>query len=842
MVELDLDKGLHHIVYNPNPDFDSVLSNAPFQNASDLLKYITLHPDDISIIDDIDKLFSEERAQSNMHYKTLTCRILSPSTGQYQAYELVFMRVNTGNSAQHIFILVWHRLRHSLAEHNTLIQNGLHNSPALQGLVSTALRCCSDKELTIDAGAKELFMLTGYTEEDIKEQFDNKLLHMIVHSDRDSLLANIEKCRQTGGRLDTEFRILRKNNTPLWVLIKSRLYVETDGQEYFYLAMRDNSHAKMVEHNLKTTIERNQIIIDQLGGIVFEWNLKTDTMYCSHKWEEHFGYAPVSKNYGSQFGIATHFHPDDLPLVRNSINNIRNNHEAICIDVRIANANAKYLWTRISATAFLDENDELVRITGILQDIDTVKRAEQTLKEKAERDSLTKLLNKASTQQLISEYLGEREEDNLDALLIIDIDNFKFINDNLGHLYGDSVLAKAGSLLKSLFRSQDIIGRIGGDEFLILMRDIPSKDLVHTRCNMLLSTFRELFEEYAPGMNVSCSIGAALIPEHGTAYSDIFRHADEALYNSKNRGKNTYTLYDPLTISDVLPESIHIATRIDSEERPGMADASFVRSIFHQLYESKDIFATLNDILAYTGESLNVSRVYIFENNDDNTACNNTFEWCNEGITPEKDNLQNISYIEDINGWPELFNEYGIMYCTDIKSLDDRFRSILEPQNIKSMLQCAIMDNGVFRGYVGFDECSVNRLWTQEQISLLQFLSEVLSMFLLKKRSQDKNAEMTANLMNILDNQESWIYIINPKSYEIHYMNEKLRAEGTQQGMKCYKAFMNKKAPCKVCPITSPEHSCVIANHKLGNLVRAQATGIIWNGKPELLITCHNIK
>ena len=124
---------------------------------------------------------------------------------------------------------------------------------------------------------------------------------------------------------------------------------------------------------------------------------------------------------------------------------------------------------------------------------------------------------------------------------------------------------------------------------------------------------------------------------------------------------------------------------------------------FRSLYESSDTFGTISDILSYVGQQLNVSRVYIFENNDDNTTCSNTFEWCNEGISPEKDSLQNVSYIEDIPGWPEVYNERGIFYCTDISSLAPQFRSILEPQGIKSMLQCSIRDNGVFRGYVGFD-------------------------------------------------------------------------------------------------------------------------------------------
>ena len=175
-----------------------------------------------------------------------------------------------------------------------------------------------------------------------------------------------------------------------------------------------------------------------------------------------------------------------------------------------------------------------------------------------------------------------------------------------------------------------------------------------------------------------------------------------------------------------------------------MNDDSLLRFVFHSLYQSLDINTTITELLAFIGTRFNVSRVYIFENNHDNTNCSNTFEWCNAGITPEKENLQNVSYITDIPGWPDVYDERGVFYCTDVRELAPAIRNVLEPQGIKSMLHCAIMDRGVFRGYVGFDECNSNRLWTQGQVSTLKFLAEVLAVFLIKQRTLDKLAEKAA--------------------------------------------------------------------------------------------------
>ena len=102
------------------------------------------------------------------------------------------------------------------------------------------------------------------------------------------------------------------------------------------------------------------------------------------------------------------------------------------------------------------------------------------------------------------------------------------------------------------------------------------------------------------------------------------------------------------------------------------------------------------------------------------------------GIEPQIDYLQNISYETDIPDYESNFNENGIFYCPDITELPQKTYDIVAPQGIQSMLHCAIRDRGVFRGYIGFDECREQRFWSREQIQTLSYFSEMLSMFLKK--------------------------------------------------------------------------------------------------------------
>lgn len=103
---------------------------------------------------------------------------------------------------------------------------------------------------------------------EIESEFDHKLLNLVAPEDREVFRATMQKQFEQGGRGETEYRLLRKNADPLWVLDKSRVYIEADGQEYIYHAIRDNARSKAIEHQLKTSAQRNQAIIGQTGGII----------------------------------------------------------------------------------------------------------------------------------------------------------------------------------------------------------------------------------------------------------------------------------------------------------------------------------------------------------------------------------------------------------------------------------------------------------------------------------------------------------------------------------------------------------------------------------------------
>jgi len=514
------------------------------------------------------------------------------------------------------------------------------------------------------------------------------------------------------------------------------------------------------------------------------------------------------------------------------------------VEVRIAAVNGRYLWYRFRATAVRDAKGELTHLMGIILNVDAEKRAAQELRHRADQDPLTKLLNKGAGRRNAVEYF--QKPDPCCALMIIDLDNFKQINDTYGHLFGDTVLTRVAQEIKRLFRNHDIVARIGGDEFMVLMRDTADRKLVENRCAQLISALQNVFHDDVYSIPISCSIGVSLSPEHGISYYDLFQRADSALYHIKNEGKNGFSIYNPEDFSAYSKYHAKTAVnqRIDSDEQPGLVGENIVYHAFQRLYGSQDVAAAVTDILELIGRQTNVSRVYVFENAPDNKSCKNTYEWCNTGIPSQIHNLQHLSYETYIPDYESNFDEQGIFYCPDISVLTPVAYETISGLGIKSLLQCAIRENGVFRGFIGFDECVNPRFWTNEQIKILNFFAEMLSVFLLKQQAHKKTQQRAEELSSILDNQNAWIYIIDPDTCELKYLNKKTRelAPECKLGDKCYQALQGVQCRCPGCPSAGIREKttdkAIIHNLKFGLCAQAEATLIRWDGEESCLLTC----
>ena len=165
------------------------------------------------------------------------------------------------------------------------------------------------------------------------------------------------------------------------------------------------------------------------------------------------------------------------------------------------------------------------------------------LEKRSKTDPLTGLLNKGAVEELIGMLIGNyHQEHDHCALMMIDVDLFKKINDTYGHAVGDDVLFRIGRIINGSFRGNDVAGRIGGDEFMIFLRNIESKEMVFSLAKRLTEQIRKEFDKEDYAGEVTLSIGIAMYPEHGKHFEQLYDAADQALYWVKKHGRGTYRM------------------------------------------------------------------------------------------------------------------------------------------------------------------------------------------------------------------------------------------------------------------------------------------------------------
>ncbi len=218
------------------------------------------------------------------------------------------------------------------------------------------------------------------------------------------------------------------------------------------------------------------------------------------------------------------------------------NHWMICYVVPVSTATASYSF--VMNYAFVLNAYFIILVFLLVWRIFVIHdKDHRELVHNAQIDALTDIYNKEHTQTAIDDFLANAQTDMLHAFLIMDIDKFKHVNDTYGHAAGDQILQQVGQFLKREFRDNDIIGRIGGDEFVVFMKNISSREAATWRVQNMVCHIRSIKQPAIDGNVITLSVGVAFCPEHGTQFDELYRNADKALYQAKRGGRNNFSVY-----------------------------------------------------------------------------------------------------------------------------------------------------------------------------------------------------------------------------------------------------------------------------------------------------------
>lgn len=490
-------------------------------------------------------------------------------------------------------------------------------------------------------------------------------------------------------------------------------------------------------------LETYRTLLAYNGDILLEWDLKTDRFFVTPNWFDIFGYMPSSYNFSQAAKHSDNIHPDDMHLLTEYIDTVYHNKHDFSnrkffskVEVRLRNSYNEYVWCKISlATSFSSQNLPY-KISGMISDIDFDKKHCESLLNQAQKDLLTGLYNKITTHQLIEEVFHATNKSAKHALMIIDIDGFKAINDNFGHLFGDAVISDLATTIKSKFRDSDIVGRVGGDEFIVLLQNITEDKFLHQKAQALLDALRRSYPTDYTEYKLSGSIGIAIYPTHSEVFNDLYQIADQALYYAKASGKDKYVLYyDQMPTLEYQNSRSNTVVHKTDDTLPNVKKSfhdNLPEYVFKLLYNSKENTATIKMILELLGKRLNVSHCIIYELNHDRTEYIITAQWCNQNIQPVQHVLKNFS-VKEIDDFHAKYRQNTLLKCNDVTTLTEEYRVAFKKDNIQAFLDKRFTDDQMPNAFIGFDDCTAPRNWTSEEVDLLTTISEMLHTFSRKK-------------------------------------------------------------------------------------------------------------
>lgn len=302
-----------------------------------------------------------------------------------------------------------------------------------------------------------------------------------------------------------------------------------------------------VELALRESEERYALAVRGANDGLWDWNIKTNTMYFSPRWMSMLGLAEGELG-DSPDEWFNRVHGEDIERLRLDISShLVGNTTNFVNEHRILHKNGSYHWVLSRGLAVRDHDGVAYRVAGSLTDITDRRNAEDRLIHDAFHDTLTGLPNRAlfMDRLRLAVERSKRKTENQFAVLFLDLDQFKNVNDCLGHLLGDQMLVVVAQLLSGIPRTSDTVARFGGDEFVILLEDIEGRDgavRVVEEINQLLQNPFMLSNHQ---VFITASTGVVLSDGSYTRAEDILRDADIAMYSAKGRGRATYELFEP---------------------------------------------------------------------------------------------------------------------------------------------------------------------------------------------------------------------------------------------------------------------------------------------------------
>ncbi len=352
----------------------------------------------------------------------------------------------------------------------------------------------------------------------------------------------------------TKEREFKKIDEALLASLADYASVAIENASLFEHAQKELEERKRLEAAMRESEQRYALAVQGANDGLWDWDLRSNQVYYSPRWKSILGYKNVEIG-SSPSEWLNRVYPEDLEQLKMDLSahlrgltsNFENEH-------RIRHADGKFRWVLSRGLAVWDPNRNATRMAGSLTDIADRKAAEQKFIHDALHDALTGLPNRTLFMDRLKQALerAKRRKEYIFAVLFLDLDRFKDVNDSLGHMVGDQLLIAIAQRLKSGLRSVDTVARLGGDEFVILLEDINAISNATRIADWVLGELTSSFMFDGHEVFISTSIGIVLSLTGYREPEEVLRDADIAMYNAKAKGKSRYEIFDPAMRQNII--------------------------------------------------------------------------------------------------------------------------------------------------------------------------------------------------------------------------------------------------------------------------------------------------
>jgi diguanylate cyclase (GGDEF)-like protein/PAS domain S-box-containing protein len=339
-----------------------------------------------------------------------------------------------------------------------------------------------------------------------------------------------------------------------------------EGKPAVQVLLRDVTEQQSMRDALRISNERLKLAIEGSGEGIWDWDIRNNVYSFSDNLKRMLDWKPdIDATQDVRKMLRRRIHPDDLPRIWMALRAyIEGRKSAYTCEFRVQCEGVSWRWMLSRGIIVArDSGGKPLLMTGTMSDISARKEADEKIWRHANFDALTNLPNRRLFRDRLDQEVRKAARSGQQiALLFIDLDRFKQVNDLLGHDAGDMLLAQAANRIKGCVRDSDTVARLGGDEFTVILTSLESPARIEHVCQKILETLESPFHIGKVVAYMSGSVGVTIYPNDATTSEELIRKADQAMYAAKNAGKNQFSYF-----TYAMDEKAHLRLRLASELR-----------------------------------------------------------------------------------------------------------------------------------------------------------------------------------------------------------------------------------------------------------------------------------